>query len=543
MGPRGTFTEQALKANYQSLPSRPEPTVAEVFQAVAAGEAEAGLVPFENMLQGPVVETLDELLANKATVRITESVVLDITHSLGAPAGVSLDSVKHVYSHPQALRQCSRFLREKLSSVHTVSCDSTASAARAVSDAQKSAAAIAPRSALEAAALHVIAHDIGDHQVNKTRFVLIQRDGSVPISGAESGPWATTIAIEPGRDRRGLLYEILGIISQAHDLNLLSIHSRPDARGGFVFFVDLEGRAGEEKVDSCLKALDDYCATETGKVAGVSVFGSYVREPFYLRSIASIGIVGGLGRMGQWFTRFFNEIGIEVRVADRAGGEPLESVCAQCDAILLSVPMASMASVVSQIAPFVCPGQLIVENCSIKNSSIPHMLRVLPENCEILGIHTMFGPQTTELRSQNVVITKTERSGRKAQEFEDLFYKYGATMLYAGVDEHDKASAYIQSLYHLVLLGLAEVMRSEFASLDELERFSTPNARALLGPMKRVVNQSEELLGDLQTLNDQAPRTRALFLRAFRELVESLDSEDLTRLIASAKRSKEFLEK
>ncbi|MCB0346235.1 MAG: prephenate dehydrogenase/arogenate dehydrogenase family protein [Bdellovibrionales bacterium] len=542
LGPEGTYTERALKEHFPSVRRKAYQTIADVVEAVADGSAAAGFVPFENVLQGPVVETLDHLLAHKDSIRITNSVFLTISHALGAPEGANLGGLTRIYSHTQALRQCSQFLRTSAPQASSEAVSSTALAAKMVADsADLSCGAIAPKETLQLAGLNVLSEDIGDSKQNKTRFVLLKRAGEAEDILAGSGPWSTTIAIEPGRDRQGLLYDLLGIISKRFDVNLLSIHSRPDTRGGFVFFIDLEGRVGTPALDDCLEALDEYCTTETGKTAGVSVLGSYIREPFYTRSIRSIGIIGGLGLMGQWFGKLFSELGLAVRISDTAGGEPLEALCAECDVLLLSVPMASAKQVIDQVAPLVRPGQLIAENCSIKNSSLPHMIQALPEGCEVLGVHTMFGPQTEDLRGQNVVITSTERSGTKAQELEDLFYKYGANILHADIAHHDKVSAYIQSLYHLVLIGLAEVMRSEFTSAEDLEKFSTPNARALFEPMKRIVRQRDELIRDLQTLNDQAPQTRQLFLDTFSELVKALDDHDIDRLLTSARRSEEFL--
>lgn len=542
LGPEGTFCSKALKDNLPSAAGTACATIGDAVEALASGKVEAAFVPFENVLQGPVVETLDHLLANKDSVRITASYLAGITHCLGADNSAALDSIDTIYSHPQALRQCSEYLRGAHKQAGLTAVSSTAAAAELVADsADGHSAAIAPREALEAAGLVVLAEDIGDRTDNKTRFVLLRRREESRLDAPAGGPWATTIAIEPGRDRRGLLYDLLGTISKDHDVNLLSIHSRPDTRGGFVFFIDLEGQVGTHSLDSCLEALDRYCATETGRIAGVAVLGSYNREPFYVRSISSIGIIGGMGLMGQWFKRLFEDAGFEVWLNDVSGGESLEKVCANCDVILLSVPMASAPKVISDISKFVRPGQLVVENCSIKNSSLPHMLKHLPQNCEVLGIHTMFGPHVEDLRGQNVVITSTDRCGQKAEELESFFYKYGANILHADVSEHDKVSAYIQSLYHLVLIGLAEVMRSEFDSASQLEKFLTPNARALLEPMRRVVGQSDELLRDLQTLNDLAPVTRQRFLDTFSELVNSLRDEEIDRLLSSARLSEEFL--
>ena len=148
-------------------------------------------------------------------------------------------------------------------------------------------------------------------------------------------------------------------------------------------------------------------------------------------------------------------------------------VAKKSDALLLSVPMSKMNAVIDEIANSLRPGMLIVENASIKNSALPLLMEKCPKEVELLGIHTMFGDEVGSLSGQNVIITKTERTKDRAASFEDMLYKYGAKLTHATMSEHDRISAYLQSLVHLNLVALADVLQQEFSSIDEIRPFST----------------------------------------------------------------------
>ena len=542
LGPSGTYTESALLANLEPKKHTACRTITEVFELVASGGVDAGFVPYENVLQGPVAETLDQLLKYKGQLGIVSSYLHKIEHALGVLPGVKHEDITQVYSHEQALRQCGEFLRTKLSNAQTFSSESTAAAAEMVlSKKLENAAVIGAPSSLKERGFEVLFEGISGSDNNQTRFILIQKGGAGQEKKSSDESFVTSLAIEPGRDRKGLLVEILDIISTKHGANLLSIHSRPDSKGGFVFFLDIEGSTKEAPLKDCIPALKEYCTQYTSDTAGISVFGSYPRDSFYQPLIKKILIVGGNGRMGKWFQEFFAQVGVLVDVYDVGDKRKLSDAVSGVDAVLLSIPMSEAESVVSELGGADLSGKLVVENCSIKNSCLPMLEGQMSDSVEILGIHTMFGEHVESLQGQNLIVTKTSRSGETAQEFEDILYKFGANIVYTSIEEHDKASSYMQSLFHLVLVGLAEVMRGEFENFDDLDAFTTPNARSLIEPMKRVVGQSESLLKDLQTINDQAPEMRKKFLQVFSNLTQSLDENDIDKLIESAKKSEFFL--
>ena len=259
LGPKGTFTEEA------ALTADPEAeriyceTIEEVFETVAAGGAEKGIVPVENSLEGSVFATLEKLLSTN--VSICREVVLDISHCLMALPGIDMSEIKEVVSHPHALAQCRNFLKS-MPSVKTRNFPSTADAAREVA-AKKllSTAAIAPRIAAKIYGLNILREGVQDEEHNQTRFFVISNN-----CPETSGQVKTSIVIGL-KDRPGALYEILGYFAKA-EINLTKIESRPTKKslGDYIFFIDFMGAADDKKIGSLLATLESH--TSYYKVLG-----------------------------------------------------------------------------------------------------------------------------------------------------------------------------------------------------------------------------------------------------------------------------------
>ncbi len=530
LGPSGTHSELALREFDPGAERVFCASISGVFEKVLGGEADAGLVPIENVIQGPVTETLDLLLAHKGKIYAASATLLDIRHALGVlDSGPWPRKITQVFSHEQALRQCATRLSSLFPAASAVPYPSTTAAISLILEERKlDAAILAPEAALREKGLRVVDANLSDNPENKTRFVSIRR-GDVRSEIEKSLPrprYVIDLVIDPGRDRKGLLFEIIQILSVEHRINLNSIHSRPDNRGGFVFHLALEGHPKDPTVAAGLQALDDYCRLTTGATAEAVIVGFHEHRPFFSLPFETIGIVGGLGRMGKWFTEFFESVGIRVLHSDVDSSLSLKDLCSQCKVVLVSVPMSQAGSVAREVCSFVSAGQLLVENCSIKDCALSVLEEMAPEGVEVLGIHTMFGDKTSTLRGENVIVTRTSRSGSLSQSFESLLYKHGAHLYQCSAEEHDQVSAVVQALLQLSLLVVGDVTVSALPHRKVLKAFSTPNFRLFETAMLRVVNQVDQLTVDLQMLNPKAERVRRQLLESVCRLVFSLEHGD-----------------
>lgn len=539
LGPPGSYSEEVArnlspKANLSAYPS-----IDALFEAVANRSVAQGVTPLESVVEGPVTETLDNLFQYAGQANILEVVVLPIQHALG-----SLDArseIREILSTPQAFKQCAAYLAREFPKTELVEVSSATEAIeQIVRDRLAGAAAIGPEFACTRHGLKVIAGNIGDVKHNKVKFAVL---------GAHfherTGNDTTSLVIYPHRDRIGLLEDILHIISQDYGLNLSSIHSRPDTKGGFRFYIELEGHLKDEAVASCIEDLERKLS---GDEAEVKVFGAYPRSLFNVPRLKTIGIIGGTGLMGSWFVKFFVGAGYRVLISGRQTSLTYQQCVKESDAVIINVPILHTVEVIRSVGEYFRPGQLIVDNTSIKTQPVAAMLESVPEGVEVLGMHTVFGPSIGALANQNVLFTPTSRSGELAQEFENIFYKYGAKITRTTPEYHDQQMAFHQNLEHFTRIALAELMRRRFGGPESLASYSSPNSRMSLITLGRILNLDPQMISEIQSFNTQGPAMIEEYLEVVTRLGRSLIRGEVSELRQSMAESaasfgEDFLER
>jgi prephenate dehydratase len=255
-GPQGTFSEQAaLAANLPDHTLVPEATVPEALAAVRHGHADLACVPVENSVEGAVSVTMDALAVDEPLVAIAE-VVLPVKFSLLAKPGMELAEIRTVASHPHALAQVQGWLAKHLSHATQLAATSTAAAAVGVLDGQCDAAITAPVAA-DHYDLEVLETGIADVDDAVTRFLLLQRPGTLP---APTGSDRTSIVTVAAYQRTGVLAEMLTELA-LRGINLSRIESRPmkGRLGEYRFYLDFDGHVAEQRVADALAALHRRC--------------------------------------------------------------------------------------------------------------------------------------------------------------------------------------------------------------------------------------------------------------------------------------------
>mgnify|MGYP001766268361 CR=1 FL=1 len=265
LGPEGTFTHQAaLEYLGQSMDFAPCQTLHDVFLNVASRKADLGVIPLENSLQGSVGQSLDLFL--QYNVYIHAELFSRISHAL-LSRNSDLSTVRTVYSHPQALAQCSGWLRNNVPQAAVIPADSTAAAAMQAEREGQGAAAIGHPRLVERYALKAVALDIQDLPDNWTRFLVI---GPTPTVGSSRDK---TSLLFTTADRPGALAAILNLLA-AQGLNLTKLESRPlkGEKWKYVFFMDVESDLSQEQYESTMHNLTKLCHT-------MRVLGSYPSGP------------------------------------------------------------------------------------------------------------------------------------------------------------------------------------------------------------------------------------------------------------------------
>ena len=266
LGPPGTFTEEALLAadelDKEDLVECA--SILEVIRTVEDGDADEGIAPIENSIEGSVNETVDTL-AFSSELLIQREVVRPISLNLVARTGTKPGNVETLVSLPYATAQCRDWLAATLPSVELVAANSTAGAVERVARSRRAGmAAIGTQLAAELYGLAVIVPDVEDHPENATRFVLLGR--GVPAS---TGHDKTSIVCFQREDRPGSLLSILQEFA-ARSINLVRLESRPtkEGLGRYCFVIDCEGHVEDELLADALRNL-------RAKHGGVKFLGSY----------------------------------------------------------------------------------------------------------------------------------------------------------------------------------------------------------------------------------------------------------------------------
>jgi prephenate dehydratase len=244
-GEPGAFSEAAarrVEGDAQLVPYR---SFEEVFDAVESGAASYGVLPIENSIGGSIHRNYDLLLSHE--LPIVGEVELPVVHHLLALPGATLDGLARVYSHPQGLAQCERFLRT-LKGVEVIATYDTAGSAKMVADSGAlDAAAIASQRAGEVFGLTSLASSVQDFDDNITRFIVI---GRRPLKNtvADKTTIVFTVPNEPGA-----LFKALSVFAlRGVDLTKLESRPIPGRPWEYLFYADLA--AARDNL-TCARAL------------------------------------------------------------------------------------------------------------------------------------------------------------------------------------------------------------------------------------------------------------------------------------------------
>jgi prephenate dehydratase len=275
LGPPGTYAEQATVLYINWLTQRtgmeailcPYPSIAQSLQAVAAGKTQLAVVPVENSIEGSVTMTMDALW-QLDSLRIQMALVMPIAHMLISCTN-SLDTIKTVYSHPQALAQCQGWLGQFLPTVQLIPSNSTTEALQIVKE-DLTVAAIASSRAAQLYDLPILAKTINDYPENCTRFLVVSQDHlTSEYQIASVNATHTSIAFSVPANIPGALLKPLQVFAEL-GINLSRIESRPTKRslGEYLFYMDLEIDVNASKMQSALSQLTNY-------IEILKIFGSY----------------------------------------------------------------------------------------------------------------------------------------------------------------------------------------------------------------------------------------------------------------------------
>ncbi|MCD8339033.1 MAG: prephenate dehydratase [Burkholderiales bacterium] len=254
LGPKGTFSEMAMEKKFgTTVNGIPCDQIEEVFRAVEAGTAQFGIVPMENSTEGSVNRTMDSLLRTSLT--IIGEISVPVHHNLLTQSG-TMDGIEKIYSHPQSLGQCVGWLNSHASGIPRFPVSSNGEAARKAAQ-DPTAAAIAGEKAAGAYCLQIAAAHIQDDASNRTRFVVLANQGTMPSSPPGQDKTSLIVSVP---NKAGAIYHALKPLDD-HGVSMTRFESRPARNGtwAYYFYIDIEGHAKDPKIANALNDLKNAC--------------------------------------------------------------------------------------------------------------------------------------------------------------------------------------------------------------------------------------------------------------------------------------------
>ncbi len=249
----------------------------------------------------------------------------------------------------------------------------------------------------------------------------------------------------------------------------------------------------------------------------------------------TVGIIGGKGRMGDWFKTRFEDFGLKVLVADR--GTPLSArdLCERCQVVIVSVPITVTEEVIAEAGPHMPKENLLMDFTSNKTEAVEAMLRY--SRSEVVGAHPLFGPREDSIKGRRIVLCPG-RGEKWLNRMKALFTEMGAMVKVIPPERHDRLMAAVQGLTHLSTLALALAIQDSHLDPEELDTFSTSSFRHLKPQIERTLRQDADLIAPILTLNPkvlEAVEAWEARVSSLKRMVARRDPQGCAELIRQAR--------
>ena len=248
----------------------------------------------------------------------------------------------------------------------------------------------------------------------------------------------------------------------------------------------------------------------------------------------TVGIIGGTNGMGRWLADLLVSEGCIVHVTGRKTEMTATDVARIGDVVVISVPIAATAGVITRVGPLLKKNQLLMDLTSLKKEPVALMLA--HSKAEVVGCHPLFGPSVTEAAGHNIVLCRG-RGDAWYSWIKAIFEKTGYHVLERNPAEHDRIMTIVQALNHLNTIALGMAIAETGIPLTEVNQFSTPIFKAKMDIVKKVFTESPELYADIIAGNpdrDDVLRTYERVVLDIRDLVKAGDSTKLKSAMEAA---------
>ena len=249
-----------------------------------------------------------------------------------------------------------------------------------------------------------------------------------------------------------------------------------------------------------------------------------------------IGIIGGKGRMGNWFKVFFEKQGIKVLISDKGTKISNIDLAKKTDITIVSVPIGKTVDVINEIRNYIKKDSLLCDIASIKDKPTKAMRK---SKSGSLGMHPLFGPTAQELKGQKIVFCKIHNN-RWVKFLKHIFTVNGAEIVNISPEEHDKQMAIVQALVHFANISLAETIYSQKFTIKNI--FLTPVFRLQSLIIGRILSQSPRLYAEIEIENPYFKKILDDFKKQSADLSKNIKKKNINGFIRKFKQTSLYLD-
>ena len=213
-----------------------------------------------------------------------------------------------------------------------------------------------------------------------------------------------------------------------------------------------------------------------------------------VRAGATVLMVGGMGRMGQYFSKWFADSGYRVRILDRNHWLNVDKLCHGIELAIISVPIEVTTEVAGKLGPHLPVNCVLADITSIKEQPLNAMLDAFQG--PVIGLHPLFGPSTSTMDKQIVVVTPG-RNLPSCRWVIDQFSAWGAIILQVTAQEHDEIMSIVQTVRHFATFAFGQFLCHKQIDLSRTLEFSSPIYRLELGMVGRLFAQDPSLYSEI----------------------------------------------
>jgi prephenate dehydrogenase len=253
----------------------------------------------------------------------------------------------------------------------------------------------------------------------------------------------------------------------------------------------------------------------------------------------AVAVVGGGGRLGSWFVRFFTDQGYTVTVVEVGDNRTKKDIAMHHSIIVCATPHRIAPDIIRNWSEVTGDEHLIVDLSSVKTHTAS---ACVGQKFEFLLLHPMWSPQVPTMKGQTLIVCSEGGVGVKSQELLKLFEIAGARLCYTTPDEHDKMMSMIQVVSHGALLAIGLTHQWSGLSSEKLSQSESPVYRMMSAMLGRMLSHQPELYADIATINPyggEGLKSLRKAVEVIEEMVTRGDSDGYARLFAGVQSHRE----